>query len=116
MEANRRDMYGSRKPRFSGDTIVGDPFALATCSIAVVRAQADSEQVNLTNGFQIAWLIAFISSIISKINGGLPNFLWWTLVYMFFCIAGVLVTVASDSVYTYHVAVSTFRTLKTEQF
>lgn len=55
---------------------------------------------------QIAWLIAFVASVISKIHGQFPNYSWWALVYMFFCIIGVLVTVASDSVFTYHVAVS----------
>jgi SHO1 osmosensor len=47
-----------------------------------------------------------ISSGISAKHGGFPNFAWWTLVFMFFCIVGVTVTVASDSERTYHVAVS----------
>lgn len=47
-----------------------------------------------------------MSSIISAVNGGFPNFAWWTLVFMFFCIVGVTVTVASDAERTYHVAVS----------
>lgn len=55
---------------------------------------------------QLAWIIAFVSSIISAIHGGFPNFAWWTLVFMLFCIVGVTVTVASDSERTYHVAVS----------
>jgi SHO1 osmosensor len=54
---------------------------------------------------QLAWVIAFIASIISAIRGGFPNFAWWTLVFMFFCIVGVTVTVASDAERTYHVAV-----------
>ncbi|KAI4722309.1 high osmolarity signaling protein sho1 [Aureobasidium sp. EXF-10727] len=91
MEASRRDMYSSRKPRFSCGQIIGDPFALATSSIAI-----------------IAWLIAFVASVISKIHGQYPNYSWWALVYMFFCIIGVLVTVASDSVFTYHVAIVGF--------
>ncbi|KAI5196167.1 high osmolarity signaling protein sho1 [Aureobasidium subglaciale] len=89
MEASR--MYGARKPRFSCGQIIGDPFALATSSIAI-----------------IAWLIAFVASVISKIHGQYPNYSWWALVYMFFCIVGVLVTVASDSVFTYHVAIVGF--------
>lgn len=36
MEAGRRDVYGGRKPRFSCGQIIGDPFALATSSIAIV--------------------------------------------------------------------------------
>jgi hypothetical protein len=57
------------------------------------------------NPVQLAWIIAFVSSIISAIRGGFPNFAWWTLVFMFFCILGVTVTVASDAERTYHVAV-----------
>lgn len=60
----------------------------------------------LTLGLQIAWLIAFVASIIAAIHGSYPNYSWWSLVYTFFCILGVLVTVASDSIYTYHVSVS----------
>lgn len=37
MEANRRDTYGAGRKRFSFGNIAGDPFALATISIAVVR-------------------------------------------------------------------------------
>ncbi|CAD0106317.1 unnamed protein product [Aureobasidium uvarum] len=77
MEASRRDMYTGRKPRFSCGQIIGDPFALATSSIAIIHGQY-------------------------------PNYSWWALVYMFFCIIGVLVTVASDSVFTYHVAIVGF--------
>lgn len=54
---------------------------------------------------QLAWIIAFVASIISAIHGGFPNFAWWTLVFMFFSIVGVTVTVASDAERTYHVAV-----------
>ncbi|KAJ4374753.1 Transmembrane osmosensor [Neocucurbitaria cava] len=82
--------YGQRST-FSISRIIGDPFALATLSIGV-----------------LAWVIAFISSIISAIHGGFPNFAWWTLVFMFFCIAGVFVTVASDAERTYHVAIVGF--------
>ncbi|KAH9861379.1 Transmembrane osmosensor [Plenodomus biglobosus] len=84
--------YGhGQRASFSFGRIVGDPFALATISIGL-----------------LAWLIAFISSIISAIHGGFPNFAWWTLVFMFFCIAGVTVTVASDAERTYHVAIVGF--------
>ncbi|KAF2107763.1 high osmolarity signaling protein sho1 [Lophiotrema nucula] len=83
--------YGGGRSTFSIGRIVGDPFALATISISV-----------------LAWIIAFISSIISAIRGGFPNFAWWTLVFMLFCIVGVTVTVASDSERTYHVAIVGF--------
>jgi SHO1 osmosensor len=61
-----------------------------------------------TNNAQLAWIIAFVSSIISATQGGdtrFPNYAWWTLVFMFFCIIGVTVTVASEAERTYHVAV-----------
>ncbi|KAF2199722.1 high osmolarity signaling protein SHO1 [Delitschia confertaspora ATCC 74209] len=84
--------YGKRTT-FSFGRIVGDPFALATISISV-----------------LAWLIAFVGSIISavKSDGRFPNFAWWTLVFMLFSIIGVTVTVASDSERTYHVAIVGF--------
>ncbi|KAH8725476.1 high osmolarity signaling protein sho1 [Phaeosphaeriaceae sp. PMI808] len=82
--------YGQRST-FSIGRIIGDPFALATISISI-----------------LAWVIAFVSSIISAIGGGFPNFAWWTLVFMFFCIVGVTVTVASEAERTYHVAIVGF--------
>lgn len=84
--------YGHNgRSSFSVGRIIGDPFALATISI----------------GF-LAWIIAFVSSIISAIRGGFPNFAWWTLVFMLFSIVGVTVTVASDAERTYHVAIVGF--------
>ncbi|KAK5139438.1 Transmembrane osmosensor [Oleoguttula sp. CCFEE 6159] len=77
--------------KFSFGHIIGDPFALATISIAI-----------------LAWLIAFIASVISDIRSLFPNFAWWALSYMFCCIVGIVVTIASDSVYTYHVAIVGF--------
>ncbi|KAF1953443.1 high osmolarity signaling protein sho1 [Byssothecium circinans] len=77
---------------FAIGRVVGDPFALATISI----------------GF-LAWIIAFISSIIAAVSkSGFPNFAWWALVFHLFCIVGVFVTVASDSEHTYHVAIVGF--------
>ena len=56
---------------------------------------------------QLAFLIAFVSAVISEVrDNDFPNFAWWALAYMFCCIVGVLVTVMSDSVHSYHVAVS----------
>jgi len=63
-------------------------FALSTISVAI-----------------LSWLIAFIGSIISDVRGGFPNYAWWSLVYMFFCIAGVFVTVASASEDSYRIAI-----------
>ncbi|KAF1838239.1 hypothetical protein BDW02DRAFT_489573 [Decorospora gaudefroyi] len=83
--------YDQRSSGFSLGRIIGHPFALATISIGI-----------------LAWVIAFVSSIISAIHGGFPNFAWWTLVFMFFCILGVTVTVASGAERTYHVAIVGF--------
>lgn len=71
--------------------IIGDPFALATISIAL-----------------LAWIIAFISSIIADIKGAFPNYSWFALVYMLCCIVGVAVVVASNTSMTYHVAIVGF--------
>lgn len=56
---------------------------------------------------QLAWFIAFISSAIAQAqpNPGFPNFAWWAIVYMLFCIVGIFVVVASDTIQTYHVAI-----------
>ena len=49
-----------------------------------------------------------MSSILADISFEYPNFAWWSLVYMLGCIVGVFVTVATDSVQTYHVAIVGF--------
>lgn len=77
--------------RFSFGHIVGDPFALATISIAY-----------------LAWLITFIASIISAVKGDFPNFAWWAIAYLFCVIVGVFVVVGSDATQTYHVAIVGF--------
>ena len=53
-------------------------------------------------------MIAFISSIIADVRGPYPNYSWWALVYLLFCIIGVFLAVATDTVYTYHVAIVGF--------
>ncbi|KAF2085469.1 putative high osmolarity signaling protein Sho1 [Saccharata proteae CBS 121410] len=87
---DNRNSYGSRR-RFDAGNIIGDPFALATISISV-----------------LAWIIAFVGSIIGSLHGGFPNYAWWALVYFFCCIIGITITVASDSENTYHVAISSY--------
>ncbi|KAH7410150.1 high osmolarity signaling protein SHO1 [Phaeosphaeria sp. MPI-PUGE-AT-0046c] len=85
--------YGQRST-FSVGRIIGDPFALATISISI-----------------LAWIISFVSSIISATLGDdvrFPNYAWWALVFFFFCIIGVTVTVASGVERTYHVAIVGF--------
>ncbi|KAI9745363.1 MAG: Transmembrane osmosensor [Candelina submexicana] len=89
MEPTGRGRANAR--RFSFAHIIGDPFALATISIAI-----------------LAWLLAFIASVISDVRSPYPNFAWWTIVYLFFCIVGVIIVVASDAVHVYNVAVVGF--------
>jgi hypothetical protein len=60
---------------------------------------------DVLTGLQLAWLIAFISSIISDVKEEFPNFAWWALVFMFLCIMFVTVTVATDAEETYNIAV-----------
>ncbi|RAL68626.1 hypothetical protein DID88_007339 [Monilinia fructigena] len=79
----------------SMDNILGDPFALATISIAM-----------------LAWLIAFIGSILATAshppNDGFPNYSWFTIAYMLCCILGIFVVIASNTTQTYHVAIVGF--------
>ncbi|KAI0018791.1 osmosensor protein [Xylariomycetidae sp. FL0641] len=87
-----RASYG-RKGMNMGN-IIGDPFALATTSIAA-----------------LAWVISFIGCIIGQISQpddpaqAFPTFAWWAIVYMLFMISGLFVVVASDAIQTYHVAI-----------
>ncbi|KAI9654078.1 MAG: Transmembrane osmosensor [Bathelium mastoideum] len=85
------DMPSMNRPTFSIGNIIGHPFAMSTVSVSI-----------------LGWIIAFVASIISATHGNVPNFVWWSIVYMFFCIIGVLATVATDSVFTYHVAITGF--------
>jgi len=74
--------------KFNFGHIIGDPFALATISIAI-----------------LAWLVTFISSVIADARSPFPNYAWWGIVYMLCCIIGVIVVVASDSSNTYSIAI-----------
>ncbi|KAH6885415.1 hypothetical protein B0T10DRAFT_564190 [Thelonectria olida] len=96
MDHTRSMMYGqpARKGIQMGN-ILGDPFALATLSIAT-----------------LAWCITFIGSIIGQIQSDgsdtYPTYAWWACVYNLLLIIGVFVVVGSDSIHTYHVAVTGF--------
>jgi len=76
----------------SMDNILGDPFALATVSIAT-----------------LAWFIAFVGSVIAtaeeRSNDQFPNYAWFAIAYMLCVIIGVFVVIASDTTQTYHVAI-----------
>lgn len=95
METGRRRRSDGRGAGIGN--IIGDPFALATISIAI-----------------LAWLIAFISSVIAALHSRndrdnlFPNYVWWTNVYMFFCICGVIAAVVANAIHTYHVAIVGF--------
>jgi SHO1 osmosensor len=64
----------------------------------------------LTLSKQLAWLIAFIACIISNVQEpqGFPKFPWWAVIYSLFQNIGIFVVVASDSIQTYHVAISSY--------
>ncbi|KAF3069031.1 High osmolarity signaling protein SHO1 [Daldinia childiae] len=87
---NSRASYRRRGMNMSN--VIGDPFALATISIAL-----------------LAWVISFISSIIGQIHATVrnpfPAYTWFAVVFMLPLIGGIFVVIASDSIQTYHVAV-----------
>ena len=86
-----RASYGGRRGVSMGN-IIGDPFALATTSIAM-----------------LAWFIGFFGCVIGQIQqnkdtGSFPPFPWWAIVYSLFVVVGVFFVIAADSVQNYHVA------------
>jgi len=91
--------------RFDFSRIIGDPFALATISIAIVRSPPIQFSYLALTRLQLAWLIAFISSIYSDVKDTFPNFAWWALVFMLLCILMVTVCVAMEAEDVYSVAV-----------
>ncbi|KAI2632930.1 hypothetical protein GGS21DRAFT_147750 [Xylaria nigripes] len=85
---------GYSRRRISMSNVVGDPFALATISIAA-----------------LSWIVCFISCIVAQVNSDprevdqmFPKFVWWSVVFMLLLIPAVFIVVASDAIQTYHVA------------
>ncbi|KAK9467109.1 hypothetical protein V1512DRAFT_261960 [Lipomyces arxii] len=76
---------------FNWGLLVGDPFALATVSVAV-----------------IGWVIAIASSIVADIDGPYPSFSWWGIAYQLLVIAGVTYVIGANAVEPYKLAVVGF--------
>jgi SHO1 osmosensor len=65
------------------------------------------------NTRQLVWLLAFAALIVvfveTKEKDSLPsNFVWWSIAYDLFVILGVFTIVASDTIHTYHVALTAY--------
>lgn len=58
----------------------------------------------------MAWLIALISSIVAAIGDShnVRNYSWFAVAYMFCCIVGVFIVIASNTLATYRVAIVGF--------
>ncbi|RPA74393.1 putative high osmolarity signaling protein Sho1 [Ascobolus immersus RN42] len=87
--------YG--KPRFDFGNVIGDPFALATISIAF-----------------LAWVISIVGTIIGQneaqnIRQHVPKFVWWTISYFFCDIMGVAMAVTFNTVDKYAMAIVAFQ-------
>ncbi|KAL1841746.1 hypothetical protein VTJ49DRAFT_6660 [Mycothermus thermophilus] len=78
------------RKRVSLGNIIGDPFALATISIAA-----------------LAWIISFVSTILAHVQvpKDFPLYTYWSLVFFLGIIVFIFIVVASDSTQTYHVAI-----------
>lgn len=64
-----------------------------------------SSLIDRLTQLQLAWLIAFVASLIADIRGKFPHFAWWTIAYDFCIIVGITIVIAADASQTYHVAV-----------
>ncbi|KAK9457875.1 hypothetical protein V1511DRAFT_8595 [Dipodascopsis uninucleata] len=76
---------------FDMGILLGDPFALATLSVAM-----------------IGWVIAIGASIARRVAGYYPAFSWWGIAYEFMLICGVVYVMGSNSIEPYRVAVVGF--------
>ncbi|KAL2022947.1 hypothetical protein VTK56DRAFT_4162 [Thermocarpiscus australiensis] len=83
-----RGQYGRK--RMNMGNIIGDPFALATISIAA-----------------LAWIISFIATIFAHVQypAFFPLFTYWAIVFYIALIIGIFFVVAADNIQTYHVAI-----------
>ncbi|OAX77639.1 high osmolarity signaling protein SHO1 [Emergomyces africanus] len=73
---------------FDFNNIVGEPFALITISTSL-----------------IAWLLSFVTCVISDIQGPFPNFAWWAVGYMLCAIIGISMVLGSRTNHVYGVAI-----------
>lgn len=90
---NSRGQYGGGRRRMNLGNVIGDPFALATLSIAT-----------------LAWVISFFATIFAHIQipFEFPLFVYWTIVFYAFAIPLIFIVIASDSTQTYHVAICSY--------
>lgn len=92
---NQSRVYGGRRKGIQMGNIIGDPFALATISIS-----------------GLAWIIAFAGFIAAAVQAsddpGFNNFPWWSAIYSLLLNIFVFVIVASDTIHTYHVALTAY--------
>lgn len=112
--------YNRRKGIQVGN-ILGDPFALATISIGIVSYKPNHLRLvaSTTNKHvQLAWIISTVTLVVAQIeaankykddpSNSLNKFPWWAIVYTLALIVGVFVIVASDTIHTYHVALTAY--------
>ncbi|KAK9244474.1 hypothetical protein V1506DRAFT_578641 [Lipomyces tetrasporus] len=85
----RTEHYSS--PLFDVGLLIGDPFALATISVAA-----------------IGWFIALAASIVADVGGPYPQFSWWGIVYEFLVICGVIYVIGANAIEPYRIAIVGF--------